>query len=89
MYDIIVYVTFLYLRSKAQTGVYNLCTTANCGMLVINHPCGLPNMEQIFTPFQVNENKISLSKTLECSYLLLLFVDLLYILNLQCINGYF
>ena len=28
---LIKYVTFSYLRSSAQTGVYNLCTTENCG----------------------------------------------------------
>ena len=64
--------TFSYLRSKAQIGVYNLCTTVCCGTRLINHLCGLTNMEQIFTPFQVNKNKIIPSTTLECSYLSLL-----------------
>ena len=52
-------------------------------------------LEQIFTPFQVNKNKILPSTTLKCSYLLIavivyyVYVDLPCILNLQFIFVYF
>ena len=54
------YVTFSHLRSKAQTLLWYITDVP---------PLWL---QQIFTPFQVNKNKILLSTTLECNYLLLL-----------------
>ena len=65
-----------------------LNTTTQIVTQIMKHSCGLPNMEQILTPFQVNKNNILLSTTLECSYLLLLLHCICVFLNLQYNYGY-